>query len=270
MRLLKDPLWLFLLAGAAIFVLAEWFAEEEISYEVVVRDSDLQRLSDQWALQMRRPPTQQELGGLVDQFVKEEIYYREARRLNLDANDTIVRRRMVQKLTFLTEDIASSVPQDDAKLREYYTTNKASYRVPQRFSFQHRYFSADRREDAEADARAAIDNQELRDDAFMLQKSYALRSQREIGDLFGAEFAEGIAAMADLQPAETWQGPLRSAYGWHPIKLLAVEDAYVPEYEEVSDRVRIDAQQAARREANADYYDNLKAKYSIAYPADQS
>ena len=102
----------------------------------------------------------------------------------------------------------------------------------------------------------------------MLQKRYAERSLREIGDLFGAAFAEALAA---LDPEDTaWVGPVRSAYGWHPIKLLAVEDAYVPEYEEVSDRVRIDAQQAARREANADYYDNLKAKYSIAYPADQS
>lgn len=266
MRILKDPLWLFLLAGAAIFFVAEWFAEEDIPYEVIVREADLQRLSDQWALQMRRPPTSQELNGLVDQFVKEEIYYREAQRLGLDANDTIVRRRMVQKLTFLTEDIATAIPADEATLRAYYDEHRATYEIPQRFSFQHRYFSSDRRADAETDAQQAVQDSAISDDAFMLQKSYALRSLREIGDLFGSEFAQQLA---QLPAAESWQGPIKSAYGWHPIKILAIEDAYIPAFEEVQDRVLIDAQQAARRDANAAYFANLKAKYTVELPAGQ-
>ncbi|MEE4282614.1 MAG: hypothetical protein V2I41_11775 [Pseudomonadales bacterium] len=98
----KDPLLFFLLIGAAIYALSLWALGEDEAYQIVVGKQDLQRLNDQWSMQMRRPPSEQELAGLVEQFIKEEIYYREAMRLGLDANDTIVRRRMVQKLTFLT------------------------------------------------------------------------------------------------------------------------------------------------------------------------
>lgn len=269
MQKFKDPLWLFLGVGVVIFVVAEWSAEPEISYDVVVRETDIARLSDQWSLQMRRPPTQGELDGLVDQFVKEEIYYREAQRLGLDANDTIVRRRMVQKLTFLTEDIATAVPKDEETLRAYYNDNLEDYRIPQRVSFQHRYYSVDRRQNAEADASAFVNTPENKesttvDDAFMLQKSYALRSQRELGDLFGTEFAQSLFK---LTPDDGWQGPIRSAYGWHPIRLLATEDSFIPGYAEVAERVLIDAQQAARAEANESYYGELKSRYSVEYEA---
>ena len=120
-------------------------------------------------MQMRRPPSPQELSGLVDQYIREEIYYREARRMGLDANDTIVRRRMVQKLTFLTEDVATAAPLEETALKAYYDENIDEYRLPERISFKHRYFSSDRREDAEADARTALDDTEVTGDAFMLQ-----------------------------------------------------------------------------------------------------
>ena len=262
MQWLRDPLVVFLLAGAAIFVAAGYFAEEEISYTIEVREQDIQRLNDQWAMQMRRPPNERELAGLVDQFVKEEIYYREARRLGLDANDTIVRRRMVQKLTFLTEDIATSVPEDEASLRAFYEENIASYQLPERYSFTHRYFSIDRREDAETDARAAVADDTISGDPFMLQRDYAQRSEREIGDLFGRDFA---AALAALEPLETWQGPIRSAYGWHAVLLTSVAAAETEPFAAVSERVRVDAQQAARQAANERYYDDLRSRYDIRF-----
>ena len=260
MRVFKDPLWLFLLAGGAMFLLAETFAEDEIPYTINVTAADVSRLSDQWAMQMRRPPTQVELEGLIEQHIKEEIYYREAQRLQLDKNDTIVRRRLVQKLTFLTEDIALAEPLDDEGLRKFFAEHQTDYQVPTRYSFSHRYFSTDRRENAAADAKAALTDQNLTDDAFMLRKSYALRSHRDIADLFGTQFATQLKA---LTPSEAWQGPIQSAYGWHPVRLLAVEDAYIPDFESVRDRVEIDAQQAARRAADDAHFQKLKEKYEI-------
>ncbi len=262
MNWLKDPLWIFLLCGTAIFFAADWLGEDDIPYRVEVRDADVQRLSDQWSMQMRRPPTEQELSGLVEQFVKEEIYYREARRRLLDVNDTIVRRRMVQKLTFLTEDIATAVPTSEAELRSYYNEHAEDYRLPQRYSFQHRYFSVDRRAAAEADARAALENDAVPGDPFMLQKRYALRSEREIGDLFGRQFSAAIAA---LTPGEQWQGPIRSAYGWHAVLLTATAASEIQPFESIIDQVAADAQQAARTAANQSFYAQLKDRYEVVF-----
>ena len=262
MNWLKDPLVTFLIAGAAIFVLAGMFSAEEISYDVEVRDADIKRLYDQWSMQMRRPPTDQELAGLVDQFVKEEIYYRESQRLGLDANDTIVRRRMVQKLTFLTEDIATATPMEEDALREYFAEHEEEYRVPQRFSFSHRYFSSDRRDDAKSDAKAALTTEDS-GDPFMLQKAYNGRSEREIGDLFGREFA---SVLSTLNPSDNQQGPIESAYGWHTVVVTDTQSSYIPKFEDIAERIAIDAQQAARRAANEAYYEDLKSRYSISFP----
>ncbi len=264
---IKDPLWFFLLAGAAIFAAAQWLAQDDIPYDITVSAADTQRLQDQWQLQMRRQPTPQELSGLVEQFVKEEIYYREAQRLGLDANDTIVRRRMVQKLTFLTEDIATAAPLDADALSRFYEDNRDNYRLPERFTFRHRYFSVDRRSNARADAEAALTNPAERGDPFMLQKSYAQRSVREIGDLFGREFATSLSR---LTPEDTWQGPIRSAYGWHAVLLSDRIPAQLQPFEQVRERVAADQQQATRTAANAAYYAALKRRYRIAYPTDAS
>lgn len=260
---IRDPLVIFLLVGAAIFFAADWFGEADIPYTIEVSEQDIQRLSDQWQMQMRRPPSSRELAGLVEQFVKEEIYYREARRLGLDANDTIVRRRMVQKLTFLTEDIATAVAPAEAELRAYYQDNIDAYRLPERISFRHRYFSADRRENAQVDAQAALADLEMAGDPFMLQREYAQRSAREIRDLFGRDFADSIM---QLDVSGQWQGPIQSAYGWHTVMITNRLPAAVEPFEKVLDRVVSDAQQATRQAANAAYYEELESRYQISYP----
>ena len=259
----RDPLVLFLLLGALIYASAEILAEPEISYSIEISENDLRRLNDQWQMQMRRPPTATELSGLTEQFVREEILYREALRMGLDQNDTIVRRRLVQKLTFLTEDTFAQ-PLNDEELRAYFESNQEDYRIPALYTFTHRYFSRDRRRDAEQDARAAVENEDLAGDPFMLQTQFSSRSEREIGDLLGREFA---AALAALSPADVWQGPLESAYGWHPVRLTGRTETRLPQFNEVRDRVVSDAQQARRKSANETAYARMRALYAITYPS---
>lgn len=263
MRWLKDPLIVFFIAGIVIFVAAGWLESEDISYDITVRDADLKRLNDQWAMQMRRPPSEQELQSLVDQFIREEIYYREALRIGLDANDTIVRRRLVQKLTFLTEDVATAAPADEAELTDFYDAHTDDYRLPDRFSFKHRYFSSDRRKDAQTDAHAAITDIQDQGDPFMLQKEYAGRSEREIGDLFGRDFA---TELIKLVPSDQWHGPVRSAYGFHAVLVTALKQQRLQTFESVRDRVAIDWQQATRKQANEQYFEALKSRYAITFP----
>jgi hypothetical protein len=262
MRFLKDPLVAFLLAGAGLFLLNSLWVSDDGDHLIEVTDAEINRLTEQWAAQMGRPPDATELDGLIKQFISEEVYYREALRLNLDANDTIVRRRLVQKLTFLTEDVATATVPDDATLRDYYAENAETYRLPLRMSFRHRYFSSDKRPTAKADAAAAIADETVIGDPFMLQRSYAERSMRQISDLFGKPFAD---ALAEVSPG-SWSGPIQSAYGWHAVKVEARIESVIPAYEDVANRVLADWQRERRDAANEAYYASLLEKYEIIRP----
>ena len=260
---LKDPLVLFLALGVLIFWIAAIGLGDDGDNLIEVGEPDLNRLNDQWQAQMGRPPTPQELDGLVEQFIREEAYFREAKRMSLDQGDIIVRRRLVQKLRFLTEDIATGQAPAESELLAYYEENADRYRRPTRYTFNHRYFSTDRREDALADARAALAEGNAAGDPFMLQRSYAARSAREIGNLFGTAFAEALAA---LDPEDGWQGPIRSAYGWHLVHLEARLPDYLPAYAEVANQVSGDFNMERRERANEAYYENLLERYEVRRP----
>jgi hypothetical protein len=261
----------FLLGGAALFVLADQVGSDGGVRRIVVTDAERSRLSDQWQAQMSRPPSEAELEALTEQWIREEIYYREARAMGLDHNDVIIRRRLTQKLTFLTEDLATAEAADQDTLRNYYLGEAARYTEPARWSFIHHYFSTERRQHAEADAHAALvaldaggspADEPPVGDPFMLQQSYVERSQLEIGELFGREFA---AALAEL-PEGTWQGPLRSAYGWHLVRVDQQQPGRQLEFEEVSRRVAADFRQHQRRQANEAFYQSLLDRYEIVRP----
>jgi parvulin-like peptidyl-prolyl isomerase len=263
MRYLKDPLTVFLAFGLILFFAERMFAgDADGDYLIEISPGQQARIFDQWQAQMGRPPTEQEASGLLEQWIREEIFYREAKKLGLDDNDTIIRRRLAQKLTFLNEDLANANAPSEAELAEFFQANLEDYLLPERFSFEHSYFSSDRRQDAEADATAALADPENAGDPFILQKSYAERSAREIGDLFGRNFAEALAQLDRNEP-ERWQGPIPSAYGWHLIRLRGAVESREPQLSEVMDAVQRDFLQDRRRTANEVFYEGLKSRYEI-------
>ena len=186
----------------------------------------------------------------------------------MDAGDTIVKRRLIQKLTFLTEDLVGAETPNESKLRTFYAENLHDYKTPEKFSFTHIYFSADRQADApEEQARAlaarAVDNPTLAGDPSMLQRRYVRRSTREVGDLFGRAFA---LQLAQLTTQEAWQGPLRSAFGWHAVQLTEWQAATILSFEKVQEKVALDWKQQQRHAANEAYLQNLLASYEIQLP----
>ena len=265
-RVFNDPLWLFLLFGSLLFVIAATQEDERV---IRVTEGDIQRIEEQWQQQMRRDPTPAERASLINQFIRDEAYYQEALALQLDAGDTIVKRRLIQKLSFLTEDLVGTSAPDEATLRAFHAKHQDDYRTPEQFSFSHIYFSADRpveSPDQRADllAAKAVEDPTLEGDPFMLQRKYARRSAREIGDLFGRAFAKNLAA---LSVQERWQGPLRSAFGWHAVQLMDREPASPLAFEQVREKVVIDWKQQQRKKANDAYLENLLATYRIQLPA---
>ncbi|HBK18921.1 MAG TPA: hypothetical protein DDZ38_09780 [Gammaproteobacteria bacterium] len=263
----RDPLFAFILLGAAIFLVSSW-RDNPDDLIINVSEGDITRLKDQWSSQMRRPPNDKELRGLITNHIKEEIYHREALALGLDHGDAIVRRRLVQKLTFLTEDLEMGRTPDEPTLITFYKSNRERYQQPPQITFRHRYFSADRpratgRPDAFGHAEAALIDERLQGDPFMLQQEYTGRSIRDIANLFGRDFAD---TLSHLKPEDTWQGPIRSAYGWHVVMLIDKQPARALDFETVKNKVALDWQDDQRDLANARYYQELAAKYTTALP----
>ncbi|MCR9277328.1 MAG: peptidylprolyl isomerase [Pseudomonadaceae bacterium] len=263
-RRLLDPLIIFIVLGGLLFWLT--WAVEERSDSIVISTGTIERIQAQWQAQMGKPPTAEELDNLLEDSIREEIYYREAKRLGLDAGDTIIRRRLVQKLTFVTEDIADNGAVTEDDLRAFYDANPERYTLPARWSFRHRYFSSDRREDAQSDAQAAVASDAIEGDAFMLQSAYAQRSMSDVANLFGRQFASAFPEL----PVGEWTGPVRSAYGYHAVLVESALPSRQLALNEVRERVAADLKSERRSQANQDYYERLRARYEVVREAPQA
>ena len=264
---LRDPLFAFLLIGAAVFAASAWLRGGD-DRVIVIPQAQVDRLATLWETQMGRPPSDSELTALVDDHVREEVMVREARRLGLDQEDAIIRRRLAQKLTFLTEDVATLKPPTEEELRGYFADNKERYATPAVVTFSHIYFSPDRRADATADAKAALANLDPEawrktGDPFMLGRTYAHAGLKRVGRDFGPDFLNGLEK---LSPSGDWQGPIQSAYGLHLLRLDAKSPALGADYESVATRVAADFDAERRAVANKAYFDDLKAQYSVRLP----
>ena len=269
-RWLKDPLFAFLLIGAGVFAVeSAWrAAQRHAEYTIVVPPAESRRLAELWQTQTGRAPTPSELQGLLEEHVREEILVREAKRLRLDEGDAIVRRRLVQKLAFLTDDLATGEAVDEAELRRYFEDNRERFETPAVVTFSHIYFSPEQRADARADAEralAALDAEAWRSagDPFMLGRTYAYASLERVRKDFGDEFAAAVAS----RPAEgAWRGPLRSVYGQHLVRVDANTPARSPDYAAAKQRVVAEFDAERRAAANREYFEELRARYTVETP----
>jgi hypothetical protein len=264
----KEPLLHFLIIGALIFVVFSIVNKDEIDVsgnKIVVTAAEIERLSANWSKKWNRPPTETELKGLVESYVKEEVYYREALALGLDQNDTILRRRMMQKMEFLSNDLAELNQPDEAALNKYFLDNQDKYELPARVSFTHIYFSFDKRgakvvEDAKSVLAGlnALRAPEL-GDSFMMQYDFVQETPFEVERLFGKGFSEELFT----SETNTWLGPIRSGYGFHLVRISERIDPRMPELASVIDKVRTDLMFERRQEMNKEIYEKFKERYEI-------
>jgi hypothetical protein len=255
LRWLREPLVHFLAIGVALFALNALLSggdpAAEADRRVEVTEAEVRWLRDNWQSRWQRPPTQAELRGLVDDYVRRDILYREALAMGLDRDDEVIRRRMVQKIEFLTNDLATQVQPTEVQLQAYFQQNLDRYRIPQRRSFAHVYFNFDQRGDAavgdaerllarlRSAAPDAVRPAEL-GDRFMLQHEYRLQREQDVQRIFGQRFA---AALFALEPG-VWQGPIASGYGLHLAYVMDVEEPRVPDLALVRNDLREQANEA--------------------------
>ncbi len=274
----REPLLRFLLVGFFLFAGYQALHPEVGtpfgSREIVLTDGDLRQLTLSWLAQGRPAPTSAELQDLVEHRVREEILYREALALGLDRGDTIVRRRLAQKMAFLAEDLPAVPEPTSAELRVWFRDNAERFAEPARVSFRHLYYSPDRhgqraRDEAErALARlrgsARSPGAELSPaDPFMFEDVFHDRSIARVTSLFGKSFSTTLPHL----PTGSWQGPVESGYGWHLVWVDSFEPARIPAFESVEAEVR-DAWVAERRDAARQRsFETLRARYRVVVPA---
>ena len=269
----REPLVHFLLLGAllfGLFALVDDEASSKSSNQIEITSADVDRLRERWTRQWNRPPTETELKGLINSHIREEVLYREGLALGLDQNDTIIRRRLAQKMEFLTEDLAGQVKPTDEELKRYFDRNQDQYLLPARFSFTHVYFSVDQRGDsAVQDARRLLAQLQTSDaialpvsdqgDRFMLHYDFVRKTEQEVAKLFGRRFAEQLLEIQE----GSWQGPIESGYGLHLVRVHDKVEPRLPELNEVRDRVQTNLVSERRRITHEQVYQRLKARYEI-------
>ncbi len=222
-RLLEEPLLHFLVLGAALFGLFHLVGTKEAApppARIVVSTAQIANLANGFARTWQRPPSAEELRGLVDDFVRDEVFYREGKALGLDRDDTVIRRRLRQKLEFVAEDMGVAEP-SEAALAAYLTSNAERFRAEDRLTFSHVYLSAARRDALERDARSiatelASENAEADPaalgDHFLLGDEFRAMPRSDVARTFGEHFAERLFGLESGALAGTGRFGLRAAF----------------------------------------------------------
>src|SRR5262245_21341166 len=228
-RFLKEPLFHFLLAGAALFGAYAWIIRTpenptaNKTTKIEITTGDVRWLAENWTTQWQRPPTRDELRGLITDYLNEQLLAREARALGLEDNDVIIRRRLAQKLTFIIDDAARRAEPTEQELQQYYEANARRFRNGARISFTHIYFSPQRRADAHLDAADALklllaegaptSTADL-GDRLLLGSELRDETEQSISNTFGPEFARAVFVLGTGK----WSGPVQSGYGQHLVR----------------------------------------------------
>ncbi|AIC26954.1 rotamase superfamily PPIASE domain-containing protein [Rhizobium etli bv. mimosae str. IE4771] len=276
-RFVSEPLLHFVTVGALLFgayhLLTPVDDGATSTNQIVLTKDDIRQLAISWLAQGRSTPTPEQVRGLVDQKVRQEILFREAVSLGLDRDDEVVKRRLAQKMDFLASDVASLQEPTDAELKAWFEQNSETFALPAHATFRHLYFSTDRQGKGTKEAAAAAlalvegkspDSSEVAaiGDPFMFQNHYGGATPDQMAKEFGPEFSK---ALFQLAPGK-WGGPVKSGYGWHLVWIDSIEPGRIPNYAEVMPNVRAGWIDDKYREIKNLALDEMRARYSVVVP----
>jgi len=273
LKFLREPLLQFFIIGLCIYGAYGLYGSSKNEFDnstIVVNENRIESLIAAWQSRWNRPPTDQELTGLINQFVREDIFYREAIAMGLDKNDPVTRRRLAQKVEFLTRDIAGLKEPREGELEQYFVDNIDRYLTPDKVTFKHVFIDPDKRGDATLDDVAlllatlqAVDSPNsdvsLLGDRFMLQNYYSQQSELDIRKSFGSGFAKAVMQLETKQ----WHGPVMSGYGAHLVYIDIVDKSPAPKFEQKQEAVFKNWQTTQQEQFNEAYYESLSRRYEI-------
>jgi len=273
-RFLREPLLHFILIGVVIYLLYGAFSPtvpEDDDKTIVVNAAEIEWMQTSWQQRWNRPPTDEELDGLIQQYIRETVLYREAVTMGLNQHDQVIRRRLAQKLEFLAKDLVNLTPPTEEELLDYFTTHIDRYQEPARLTFTQVFIDPDKRGDATLDDAEeikasliaqgdAIENAGEFGDDFMLQNYYPEKDPIEIQKSFGSGFTESLLALSTGE----WHGPVLSGYGVHLVYISHISEPPVPVFADERQRVAEEWKMDRSEELNEQFYTSLRDRYTIA------
>ena len=268
--LLHEPLLHFLIIGAALFLFYNLQNEDRIDNErIVISKSQINHLVILWKKKRQRSPTQTELESMIQQQIREEVMVRESLAMGLDKNDSIIRRRLAQKIEFITSDLATLAQPTEIELANYLEKHSDEFTLPARIDFVQIYINPEKHE---ANIQKYINNllDELSQtgansdittlgDSLMLDQQYEQATEHDVSRLFGKEFANKLFTL----PVGYWQGPIRSGYGVHLVHIGNKTENQQLELNAVREKVLTEWQVQQRRDMDKVFYESLRQRYEI-------
>ena len=275
--MVREPLVHFLLIGAGLFLLFGWRGGPSplpagqsgpASAKIVVPQDDIDQTIATFTRTWQRPPTDEEAKGLIEDFIRSEIYYREALAMGLDRDDGVIRRRMRQKMEFILEDITSRTEPTDEELLAYMNKHPDSYRVDPQIAFRHVYVNADKRgKNAEADARQILaqlnqgTDPDSVGDPLLLDAEIRLSPLWDISKQFGEEFGRNLLELKSGK----WEGPVRSGFGLHLVLVTKRVGGRLPDLKEAREMVKRDVMAERQKELKDAAYAKLRERYTVIF-----
>ena len=269
-NIIKQPLLHFLLIGGLLFVLYYSINPNTTGKDtIIIDDEQVSRMVTVFQKEWNRPPTPEEMKGLLERYIQQEVYYRKALLMNLDHNDEIIRRRLDQKLRFITNDMATLNDPDEKELKAFYQKNKHKYLQPKEYSFSHIYFNPDKRGNAQKDAENVLPelpktDEELngligKGDAFPFAYHVDSLTEKEIAGQMGDDFASSLEKL----PLKKWSGPVLSGYGTHLLFINEIKQPAEPELASIRQEVIRDYQYALQQQYNQQLFEDFKKDFTI-------
>ena len=261
---MREPLLHFLLAGAGLFLLFNYAAgpDKAENDEIVVTSGQIEHLTTIFVKTWQRAPTDVELRGLIENFILEEVLYREAVSIGLDQDDTIIRRRLKQKMEFLVDDFSAADP-SDVDLQQFLDADPERFRIEARISFEHVYL-VDANPDSVDALLAALQNDqpfasEIATLSGLMPRQFNDASETMIAGQFGESFKDAVFALEFGQ----WTGPVQSPFGTHLIKVDEIVVERIPALDEIRDEVQREWLVDRREAAQQAFFDSLRDRYTI-------
>lgn len=275
LNMLKEPLLHFLMIGAALFLIYAWRDSHvpvpmgqvgERTTQVNVTQQNIDQMNSLFVKTYQRLPTEKEQKGLVEDFIRSEIYYREALAIGLDRDDEVLKRRLRQKMEFIYEDISSWAEPTNEDLQAFMEKHREKYLTDPRLAFHQVYISPiQRRLRAESDARQILaqliagGNPNSFGDPTLLETEIPLTSLYDIKKQFGEEFGEKLL---ELKPGG-WAGPIPSAFGLHLVLVREAFGSRLPGLSEVRETVHREWTAKKQKELKDASYAKIRERYSV-------
>lgn len=272
-KLLKEPLLHFVLLGFLFFGLYNAVNKQNDSESVIlIDDFDMNNIIASWEMQWKRLPTDEELKSLVDLNIKQEIFYQEALKMNLDHNDEIIKRRLAQKMQFLSNDLATISEPTDEDLQEFFDKNFEDYLTPSVYSFYQIIFSPDNRKDPKKDAEQTLlkfkeisfEEMKNKGDALPFPFFFENQNANDINRQLGIQFSDNLNTMETNQ----WIGPVSSGFGYHLVYIVEKTGPQIPDFDIVKDDLLRDLEYENQKILNDQLLQELKKNYKIEYDLD--